>query len=97
MPAQGFIDYRLFTDVSPFWEAQEGQNVPLEKAPTPRVIKTHAPLSLLPSLKDPAVKHIYVFRDPRDVIVSFYEHTLLTQHLQFDQSFDVFFQKFLTG
>lgn len=42
--------------------------------PSPRFIKSHLPLSLLPpSLLDTA-KVVYVARDPRDVAVSFYHH-----------------------
>jgi hypothetical protein len=49
----------------PSWES-------IEKAPSPRFIKTHLPLSLLPpSLLDIA-KVVYVGRDPRDVIVSYF-------------------------
>ncbi|CAH1645920.1 unnamed protein product [Spodoptera littoralis] len=44
----------------------------LAVAPSPRFIKSHMPLSLLPpSLLDKA-KMVYVARDPRDVAVSFY-------------------------
>ncbi|XP_047512629.1 luciferin sulfotransferase-like [Pieris napi] len=43
----------------------------LEVAPSPRFIKIHVPLSLLPpNLLD--AKVVYVARDPRDVVVSFY-------------------------
>ncbi|CAH2106074.1 unnamed protein product [Euphydryas editha] len=44
----------------------------LEEITTPRFIKTHMPLSMLPpSLLDTA-KVIYVARDPRDTLVSYY-------------------------
>ncbi|KAL4714551.1 hypothetical protein ACJJTC_006597 [Scirpophaga incertulas] len=44
----------------------------LAATPSPRFIKTHMPISLLPpSLLDTA-KVVYVARDPRDVVVSFY-------------------------
>ncbi|XP_063618710.1 sulfotransferase 1A1-like [Cydia splendana] len=43
----------------------------IANAPSPRFIKSHIPLSLLPAnLLD--AKVVYVARDPRDVAVSFY-------------------------
>ena len=44
----------------------------LADAPSPRFIKTHLPLSLLPPSLLDTTKMIYVARDPRDVAVSFY-------------------------
>ncbi|CAH0721878.1 unnamed protein product, partial [Brenthis ino] len=44
----------------------------LAKAPSPRFVKTHLPLSLLPPNLLDTAKVIYVARDPRDVVVSFY-------------------------
>ncbi|CAK1581654.1 unnamed protein product [Parnassius mnemosyne] len=40
--------------------------------PSPRFIKTHLPLSLLPPTLLDTAKVVYVARDPRDVAVSFY-------------------------
>ncbi|CAG4988484.1 unnamed protein product [Parnassius apollo] len=40
--------------------------------PSPRFIKTHLPLSLLPPKLLDTAKVVYVARDPRDVAVSFY-------------------------
>lgn len=44
----------------------------LKDAPSPRFVKTHLPLSLLPPTLLDTAKVIYVARDPRDVAVSFY-------------------------
>ncbi|CAH2240193.1 jg1758 [Pararge aegeria aegeria] len=44
----------------------------LVDAPSPRFVKTHLPLSLLPPTLLDRAKVIYVARDPRDVAVSFY-------------------------
>ena len=46
----------------------------LEEAPGQRLIKTHLPLSLLPSDLVDTAKVVYVARNPRDVIVSYYHH-----------------------
>lgn len=44
----------------------------IDEAPSPRFIKTHLPLSLLPPSLLSTAKVIYVARDPRDVAVSYY-------------------------
>lgn len=44
----------------------------LAVAPSPRFIKSHMPLSLLPPTLLDTAKMVYVARDPRDVAVSFY-------------------------
>ena len=41
----------------------------------PRIIKTHLAYEMLPSgVRDESVKIIYVTRNPRDAVVSFYNH-----------------------
>lgn len=44
----------------------------LEAATNQRFIKTHLPMSLLPPKLLHTSKMVYVARDPRDVVVSFY-------------------------
>ncbi|CAK1596509.1 unnamed protein product [Parnassius mnemosyne] len=44
----------------------------IAETPSPRFIKTHLPLSLLPPKLLSTAKVIYVARDPRDVAVSYY-------------------------
>ncbi|VVC86577.1 unnamed protein product [Leptidea sinapis] len=44
----------------------------IEEAPSPRFIKTHLPLSLLPPNLLDIAKVLYVARDPRDTMVSYY-------------------------
>ncbi|CAB3251921.1 unnamed protein product [Arctia plantaginis] len=44
----------------------------IDEAPSPRLIKTHLPLSLLPPNLLNTAKVVYVARDPRDVSVSYY-------------------------
>lgn len=47
----------------------------LEEQTSPRVIKTHLPISLLPrDIWKKNCKIIYVARDPKDVVVSFFHH-----------------------
>lgn len=51
--------------------ARPGYQV-LEALPSPRFIKTHFPLSLLPNVLDSGCKIVYVARNPKDVAVSWY-------------------------
>ncbi|KAI5632725.1 sulfotransferase domain-containing protein [Phthorimaea operculella] len=45
--------------------------------PSPRFVKTHLPMSLLPPKLLDTAKVVYVARDPRDAAVSFYHHNRL--------------------
>ncbi|XP_075969857.1 sulfotransferase 1C4-like [Anticarsia gemmatalis] len=63
--------------------------------PSPRFIKTHLPLSLLPpSLLDTS-KVVYVARDPRDVAVSSFHHSRLFKVLDFPNPFKEFWNLFI--
>ena len=52
----------------------------VEAWPSPRVIKTHLPLELLPSALATTGKVIFVFRNVRDQAVSYYHHERLFAH-----------------
>eukprot|EP00999_Lentomonas_sp_LEN2_P002931 NODE_792_length_1193_cov_86.448405_g751_i0.p1 GENE.NODE_792_length_1193_cov_86.448405_g751_i0~~NODE_792_length_1193_cov_86.448405_g751_i0.p1 ORF type:complete len:344 (-),score=21.21 NODE_792_length_1193_cov_86.448405_g751_i0:98-1129(-) len=95
-------DFDKLHRVLPFWESnpEEGLHISLSEAEEPRVIKTHVPLSLLPNYRNGRGKFVYVVRDPRSVVESFYHHSMLTsgsKQLSFNNQFDTFFQKFMTG
>ncbi|KAJ0180698.1 hypothetical protein K1T71_004102 [Dendrolimus kikuchii] len=53
----------------------------LQSMPDPRFIKTHLPMSLLPPNLLDKSKIVYVARDPRDVVVSSYHHTVLLRKM----------------
>lgn len=62
-----------------------------------QLIKTH----LYPSMtsKNQDAKYLYVSRNPKDVVVSFYHHTVgFPRHYDFASgSFDTYFELFLDG
>ena len=62
-----------------------------------RLIKTHLLYSLVS--KNPKSKYIFVTRNPKDCVVSFYHHTVgFPKHYDFvDGKFDTYFNLFLDG
>ena len=66
---------------------------------TPRVFKSHASYSVMPS-GPPSIspaKYIYVARNPKDVAVSYYHHMRLFKAFEFTGTWDDFFQLFMDG
>ncbi|XP_069030065.1 sulfotransferase family 5A, member 1 [Embiotoca jacksoni] len=65
---------------------------------TPRVITTHLPHHLLgPALQGSRAKVIYVSRNPKDVVVSFYHFHKMANFLPEAGSFTEFLNRFLEG
>ncbi|KAL5011128.1 hypothetical protein ScPMuIL_013433 [Solemya velum] len=69
----------------------------LDQLPSPRVIKTHLPLQLLPKqVRDKSAKVIYVARNPKDVVVSLYYFTKLMKPMtKFDGPLEQCFEAFV--
>ncbi|XP_026724695.1 sulfotransferase family cytosolic 1B member 1-like isoform X3 [Trichoplusia ni] len=67
----------------------------LLSTPSPRMIKSHLPLSLLPPTLLDNGKVVYVARDPRDVAVSSYHHSRLFKVLDFSGTFKEFWNLFI--
>ena len=68
--------------------------------PSPRVFFDHAPYGMMPGGLPNAspAKYIYVARNPKDAMVSYYYHHLSGKRLfDFSGTWDVFFSLFLTG
>ncbi|KPJ05082.1 Sulfotransferase 1C4 [Papilio xuthus] len=63
--------------------------------PSPRVIKTHLPMSLMPPSLPDSCKVVYVARDPRDVAVSYYHLTSEFQTFKFKGGFKSFWSLFV--
>ncbi|KAI8434548.1 hypothetical protein MSG28_003096 [Choristoneura fumiferana] len=68
-----------------------------EDVPSPRFIKTHLALSLLPPRLLDTCKVVYVARDPRDVAVSYYHHNQLFKPVDFVGDFKSFWKLFMEG
>ena len=69
-----------------------------ESFPAPRVFKTHLPYDLVPKPHDQATKphYIYVMRNPKDTVVSYYHH-YLSKPRPVILSWDEFFEYFIKG
>ncbi|KAM3960562.1 sulfotransferase [Aphomia sociella] len=77
---------RNFMNLGSFQGLAAAAKVPswksIQNAPSPRFIKTHLPLSLLPPKLLSTAKVVYVARDPRDVAISyFYLHKMVSKTL----------------
>lgn len=64
---------------------------------SPRVIKCHIPLSMLPPNILDKAKIIYVARDPRDVAVSLYYLNRQLKLFEFKDDFKTFWSFFVKG
>ncbi|XP_045785349.1 luciferin sulfotransferase-like isoform X2 [Maniola jurtina] len=69
----------------------------LEEMPSPRFIKSHLPLSLLPPTLLDTTKVVYVARDPRDVAFSYYTFYKFTRLMSNDKDFETFWKLFISN
>ncbi|XP_038654719.1 LOW QUALITY PROTEIN: amine sulfotransferase-like [Scyliorhinus canicula] len=66
--------------------------------PSPRLFFTHLPYQLIPkALKNKKTKVIYVYRNPKDVAVSYYHFHKFANYLETPENFGTFLQTFLNG
>lgn len=73
------------------------QYAEVTKLLSPRFIKSHLPLSLLPPTLLDTCKVVFVARDPRDVAVSFYHHNRRFKPLGYVGDFKTFWNYFVKG
>ena len=66
-------------------------------APSPRVIKTHLPIDMLPPKLLDTCKVIFVCRNPKDTCVSFYHHYNNFPEYFFNGDFKDFAKLFIDG
>ncbi|NXN97041.1 ST1D1 Sulfotransferase, partial [Rhinopomastus cyanomelas] len=70
----------------------------LEKTPSPRLVKTHLPVQLLPtSFWDKDCKIIYVARNPKDVVISYYYFYQMEKTHPHPGTLSEFLEAFMAG
>jgi hypothetical protein len=87
----GGWNFKHITEVVPYFERSVVGGRDVSQLPSPRVFKTHLTYKKIPGFG----KHIYVVRDPRDVLVSNF-HFQQT-HGGFKGTFPEFFDRFVSG
>ncbi|KAB7497853.1 hypothetical protein Anas_13726 [Armadillidium nasatum] len=94
--APGTFLHNTFLQDHPNYNPKDGTFLQLaELTEDPRIIKTHLPFSLLsPSLLE-TCKVIYMARDPRDVVVSYYHFSKLFNVIDFVGSTSDFVDHFV--
>nr|XP_019575559.1 PREDICTED: amine sulfotransferase-like [Rhinolophus sinicus] len=66
--------------------------------PSPRLFSTHLPYYLVPKgLKNKKAKIIYIYRNPKDVLTSYFHFSNLIVAMQATDNMEVFLEKFLDG
>ena len=77
--------------VPPFYMA-------INNMPSPRFIKSHLPAKLLPNqIFEKKPKIIYVTRNPKDLVVSYFHFTQYLPHLQKYETFGDCLEEFSAG
>ncbi|XP_060609198.2 amine sulfotransferase-like isoform X1 [Anolis sagrei] len=80
------------------WLEYNLRNVDYVKRPSPRLFASHLPYCLLPKgLKNGRGKIIYVARNPKDVLVSYYHFSKFSQKMEEVEDFEVIMERFLAG
>ncbi|KAM6460347.1 amine sulfotransferase-like isoform 1-T3 [Liasis olivaceus] len=81
---------------APWLESVFHANLP--SRPSPRLFSSHLPYYLVPTgLQKRRGKIIYVYRNPKDVLVSGYHFTKIAPILEKPKDFDTFLEMFLAG
>nr|XP_006984388.1 amine sulfotransferase-like [Peromyscus maniculatus bairdii]XP_006984389.1 amine sulfotransferase-like [Peromyscus maniculatus bairdii]XP_042118003.1 amine sulfotransferase-like [Peromyscus maniculatus bairdii] len=84
-------------DRMPFFE-YNNHNLDFAKMPSPRIFTSHLPYYLVPKgLKNKKIKILYIYRNPKDVLTSYFHFTNLMANLEAENSMESFLQTFLDG
>ncbi|KAK7835293.1 hypothetical protein U0070_017829, partial [Myodes glareolus] len=84
-------------DRAPFFEYNI-RNVDFTKMPSPRIFSSHLPYYLVPKvLKNKKVKILYIYRNPKDVMISYFHFSNLMIILEASDTVEMFMQEFLDG
>ncbi|XP_070779499.1 amine sulfotransferase [Enoplosus armatus] len=93
----GLNEYPNNLEQMPWLEYTEGRD-DYALRPSPRLFASHlTPPLMPPGLKEKKAKIIYVMRNPKDNIVSYYHFSCAYGDLETPKSFEHFFEEFLTG
>ncbi|XP_068087446.1 amine sulfotransferase-like [Hyperolius riggenbachi] len=85
MTRSPWIEYNLFS-------------TSFDSQPSPRLFTSHLPYYLMPKdLRLRRGKIIYVYRNPKDTLVSFYHFYKVISRLQYTIDWETFFDLFMTG
>ncbi|OXB61942.1 hypothetical protein ASZ78_013987 [Callipepla squamata] len=80
------------------WVEYNFQNMDVASLPTPRVFATHLPYYLTPrDLRNKKGRVIYVARNPKDVLVSYFHFSKFMRTLEKIPDFNIFMERFLAG
>nr|XP_003215619.1 PREDICTED: amine sulfotransferase isoform X1 [Anolis carolinensis]XP_008118655.1 PREDICTED: amine sulfotransferase isoform X1 [Anolis carolinensis] len=80
------------------WLEYNVRNVDYVNRPSPRLFATHLPYYLAPkALKIKRGKVIYVMRNPKDVLVSYYHFSKVSVKLEEVEDFEIIMERFLAG
>ncbi|XP_048452733.1 amine sulfotransferase-like [Rhincodon typus] len=80
------------------WLELTHKEINTDDRPSPRLFVTHLPYQLIPkALKNKTTKVIYVYRNPKDVAVSYYHFHKFANYLETPKNFGAFLQTFLNG
>ncbi|XP_039211428.1 amine sulfotransferase-like isoform X2 [Crotalus tigris] len=73
-------------------------NVDMSQLPSPRVIMSHLPYYLFPKkLRAKKGKVIYVYRNPKDILVSYFHYSNCFNGVENSTNLEEFMQRFLSG
>ncbi|CAM5132351.1 unnamed protein product [Natator depressus] len=80
------------------WLEYNIHNIDNVHRPSPRLFATHLPYYLVPrDLRNRRAKVIYVARNPKDVVVSYFHFSSLSVLLETIPDFNIFLERFLAG
>ncbi|KAM8883026.1 amine sulfotransferase-like isoform 2-T2 [Synchiropus picturatus] len=93
----GLAEYPNNFETMPWLEYLEGRE-PYHLRPSPRLFSSHLTPALMPQgLKEKKAKIIYVMRNPKDNMVSFFHFSQALELLDTPESFAEFFEDYMKG